>query len=180
MNRAVFLDRDGVLNDTTVRDGVSYPPAKAAEVRILPGVPEAVEKLRNAGFLLIVVSNQPDIARGTLSRDDNKAIFFAVASALKLQIVRFCPHDNADNCNCRKPKPGMILQEARQLDIDLARSFMVGDRWSDVAAGEAAGCKTILVERSYSQAERCRPDFTARDLAEAAEIIVNVSRSERR
>jgi D-glycero-D-manno-heptose 1,7-bisphosphate phosphatase len=180
VKRAVFLDRDGVLNATTVRENVSYPPATAAEVRILPGVAEALAKLKSMGFLLIVVTNQPDIARGTQSFEELKKINDVLTGALPLDSVRVCPHDNADQCACRKPKAGMILDAAREFGIDLAGSFMVGDRWSDVAAGAAAGCKTIFLERSYSDAGRCRPDFKARDLVEAADIIVNVGQSERR
>ena len=181
MIRAVFLDRDGVLNATTVRDNVSYPPASAAEVQILPGVPEALAKLKSHGFALIVVSNQPDIARGTQTTEEVVAINTVLTKSLPLDAVIFCPHDNQDNCDCRKPKPGLLFQGARQLGgVDLAASFMVGDRWSDVLAGQAAGCKTILIERPYSQAAKCRPDFNAADLAEAADIIVNVVKSERR
>jgi len=178
--RAVFLDRDGVLNATTVRGNVSYPPASAAEVQILPGVSTALGRLKNLGFLLIVVTNQPDIARGTQFASEVDAINRILRDSLPLDSIRVCPHDNADNCSCRKPKPGMIVDAAKEFDVDLAASFMVGDRWSDIIAGAAAGCKTVLIQQAYSDVGKCRPDFLARDLAEAADVIANVGSSERR
>jgi len=178
--RAVFLDRDGVLNATTVRENVSYPPASAAEVQILPGVSAALGRLKNLGFLLIVVTNQPDIARGTQTASEVDAINRILRDSLPLDSIRICPHDNADNCSCRKPKPGMILDAAGEFGVDLAACFVVGDRWSDIVAGAAAGCKTVLIQQTYSDAGKCRPDFLARDLAEAADIIANVGLLERR
>ena len=172
--KAVFLDRDGVLNDITVRGTTPYPPANRNEVRILPGVPEALAELKSAEFLLIVVTNQPDVARGTQSAAEVDAINAVLAENLPLDEFRVCMHDNADNCLCRKPKPGMILQSAAANGIDPAASFMVGDRAGDVLAGAAAGCRTILIARPYSNAGQCRPDFTAQSLAEAARIIIGL------
>ncbi|MBC7809612.1 MAG: HAD family hydrolase, partial [Burkholderiales bacterium] len=145
MLNAVFLDRDGVLNAITVRDGVPYPPDSAADFVLLSGVVEACSSLRKAGFMLIVVTNQPDVARGTQTRAEVEAINQRVTDALPIQAVMTCYHDSADNCDCRKPKPGLILQAAQQWNIDLAASFIVGDRWSDIAAGQAAGCRTVFI-----------------------------------
>jgi D-glycero-D-manno-heptose 1,7-bisphosphate phosphatase len=168
----VFLDRDGVLNAVTVDEqGVPHPPAGLADLQILPGVPRACEVLRRSGFMLIGVTNQPDVARGTATREGVEAINRAVAEAVGLDALYTCWHDNADNCLCRKPKPGLLLQAASDYNIDLGSSFMVGDRWSDIAAGAAAGCRTFLLERPYSRSERCCPDWVVPSLLDAARIL---------
>jgi D-glycero-D-manno-heptose 1,7-bisphosphate phosphatase len=168
----VFLDRDGVLNRTTVRGDTPYPPNSVAEVQVLPRVPEALDKLRRRGLPLIVVTNQPDVARGTQTRAVVEEINQFLTRQLRLTAVYTCYHDNADECDCRKPKPGMLMRAAEEHGLDLSRSFMVGDRWGDVAAGAAAGCVTLLVNMPYSQCHRCSPDHTVADLAEAADVIL--------
>ncbi len=173
----MFLDRDGVLDRVSVRDGVAYPPASVAEVEIPGGVAEATALLRAAGFVLLGVTNQPDVSRGTQSRAAVEKINAYLAAQLSLQAVYTCYHDNADGCACRKPKPGLILKAAADYNIDVRRSFMVGDRWSDVAAGQAAGCKTFLIRCSYSQCERCTADFQVKDLLEAARLILGAGQT---
>ena len=170
---AVFLDRDGVLIGTFVRDGVPRPPDYAGQMQILPGVPEALDRLRAAGFALIVVTNQPDVARGTQCQSVVEEINAALRRRLGLTAVYTCYHDNADDCACRKPRPGMLRRAAEEHGIDLRRSFMVGDRWGDVAAGAAAGCRTFLIETPYSQGDRCKPDYTVTDLSEAVDMILS-------
>lgn len=169
---AVFLDRDGVLNRTTVRDNVPHPPRSADELELLPGVPEALAKLAERGVPLIVATNQPDVARGTQTRQAVERIHQVLRQRLPLTAIYTCYHDSADDCSCRKPRPGLLRQAASAYNIDLKRSFLVGDRWSDVAAGQSAGCRTFLIRQSYSQADRCTPDHVVRDLSEAAEIIL--------
>jgi transaldolase len=169
---AVFLDRDGVLNRTAVRGGTPHPPASVAEVEVLPGVEAALRKLRERGLPLIVVTNQPDVARGTQRQSVVEEINATLSRRLGLTAVYACYHDNADECTCRKPKPGMLRRAAEEHGIDLRRSFMVGDRWGDVAAGAAAGCRTFLIDMPYSQCERCSPDFKVADLSEAADMIL--------
>jgi len=173
---AVFLDRDGVLNRTFLRDGVTRPPASLAEFELLPGVAEATRRLAAAGFGLVVVTNQPDVARGTQSRAAVEEMNDHLRGLLPVLEVVSCYHDDADGCDCRKPKPGMLLAAARRWGLELGRSFMVGDRWSDVEAGRAAGCTSVLVETPHSGRGRCRPDHCVRDLAEAAAWIVPFSR----
>jgi D-glycero-D-manno-heptose 1,7-bisphosphate phosphatase len=180
---AVFLDRDGVINRTTVREGTPYPPMSVGEVEILPGVAEAVKCLARYDLPLIVVTNQPDVARGAQTREMVEAINRRIQSAVPgLTAFYVCYHDNADACQCRKPGPGMLLQAASEHGIDLARSFMVGDRWSDIVAGAAVGCKTFLLDVPYSQCHRCTPDHIVADLSEAADRILslNQSRDDRR
>jgi D-glycero-D-manno-heptose 1,7-bisphosphate phosphatase len=178
-HEAVFLDRDGVLIRTFVRNGVPHPPAGLKEMEILPGVPAALAQLAAAHFKLIVVSNQPDVARGTQSRAIIEAMNGALQSALPLDGVYVCFHDDGDGCDCRKPAPGLLQTAAREHDIDLERSFMIGDRWSDIVAGVRAGCRTLLVDREYSQRHRCNPDWVIADVSEAARRIIAVARPDR-
>lgn len=168
--RAVFLDRDGVLNVAVHVDGKTYPPADADSLVIAPGVGEAVARLRAAGYLCICVTNQPDVARGTRTRDNVDAMNEKVRTALALDDLYVCFHDNADNCACRKPKPGMLLSAAEKWDIALADSWMVGDRRTDVAAGRAAGCRTVLIAAADDGASGA--DFVCGDLGGAASVIV--------
>jgi D-glycero-D-manno-heptose 1,7-bisphosphate phosphatase len=170
---AVFLDRDGVLNKVFVRDGVTHPPAHVGELEFLPGVEQALQRLHDAGFPLVVVTNQPDVARGKQTREGVEAINDRIRAELPVRDVLSCCHDSADGCSCRKPKPGLLLAAAEQFGLDPARSFMVGDRWSDVLAGQAVGCRTILVDTPWSSRERCQPDHCVRDLVEAVDWILS-------
>ena len=179
--RAVFLDRDGVLNRAMVKDGKPHPPKDISELEVPPDVPAAVKKLKERGFDLLVVTNQPDVSRGTQSRDVVEGINRALASRLPLDEVLVCYHSDEDNCACRKPRPGLLLEAARQRGIDLAASYMVGDRWRDVDAGHNAGCKTILIDSGYRErAPERPPDVRVKSLEEAAEWILgnNGSRGE--
>ena len=172
MRRAVFLDRDGVLNSPIFADGRPYPPATVSELEVLPGVVESCAALRAARFLLIVVSNQPDVARGLQRREAVEAINRALLSQVPLDDIRVCYHDDADLCLCRKPKPGMLLQAAREHGIGLAQSFIVGDRWRDIEAGRQAGCATILIDYGYAEELKSQPDLWVRSLKEAAAWII--------
>jgi D-glycero-D-manno-heptose 1,7-bisphosphate phosphatase len=180
LTRAVFLDRDGVLNRTFVRGGTSHPPASVGELEVLPGVPEACARLAGLGLPLICVTNQPDVARGAQTLDGLEAIHRALRARLPLLEIRACTHDGADGCACRKPKPGLLRDAAEAHGIDLAASFMVGDRWSDVEAGRAAGCATFLIDPDGDQRARCRPDHLVADLREAAAAIAEQVRGSRR
>lgn len=170
---AIFLDRDGVLNRTVVVEGVPHPPQAVEHLDVLPGVAEAIAGLAKLRVPLIVITNQPDVARGTQTRETVESINRALRTLLPhLTAFYTCFHDTADNCPCRKPKAGLLTEAARAYNIDLSRSFMVGDRWSDIVAGQTAGCRTILIDLPYSKREKCAPDFRAASLAEAAQIIV--------
>ena len=167
---AVFLDRDGTLNRIVVKDGVPNPPASVEDLQILPGVQQALDRLRQAGFLLAVVTNQPDVARGTLHFDAAEQINDLLRGRLGLDALLCCYHDDADNCGCRKPRPGMLIDAAQRYGLNLRRSFLVGDRWGYIRAGQLAGCTTVLLRRPYSG--YVQADFEAADLPEAAEIIL--------
>ncbi len=172
MTRAVFLDRDGVINRAVLRDGLPTPPRSVQDLEVLPGVPAALESLKAAGFRLVVVTNQPDVARGAQSRDVVEEINRTLLSRLPLDLVKVCYHDDGDRCACRKPAPGMILEAAAELDVDLSRSYMVGDRWKDVEAGTRAGTTTILIENEYPERRPGTPGATVRSLREAAAWIL--------
>jgi D-glycero-D-manno-heptose 1,7-bisphosphate phosphatase len=148
---AVFFDRDGVLNASIVRAGKPHPPPGVDDLRIDPAAPIVLPQLRAAGFAIIVITNQPDVARGTTTRERVDAINASITAALPIDALYVCFHDTADACDCRKPKPGMLLEAARTHGLDLARSYVVGDRWSDIAAGRTAGCKTVWIDRKYEE-----------------------------
>jgi D-glycero-D-manno-heptose 1,7-bisphosphate phosphatase len=172
MKRAVFLDRDGVLNRVVLRDGKPYPPANLAALEILPGVSQALQLLHEAGWLLIVVTNQPDVARGKILLADVEMINNYLLDHLPIDEFRTCYHDTDDGCNCRKPLPGSLLAAANEHGIDLSSSFMVGDRWRDVEAGERAGSKTIFLDYGYNEKQPERFNHRAHSLVEAARIIL--------
>jgi transaldolase len=171
--RAVFLDRDGVINRALEREAKPYPPRELGEFEILPEVPGALARLKAAGFLLVVATNQPDVGRGTLQQAVVEEIHAHMLARLPIDRVEVCYHagKGGPECDCRKPKPGMLRRAAAELNIDLTQSWMVGDRWRDVDCGAAAGCRTIFINRGYAEELRQRPDFSARNLAEAADII---------
>jgi D-glycero-D-manno-heptose 1,7-bisphosphate phosphatase len=178
LRRAVFLDRDGVINRALEKESKPYSPTSLAEFQILPEVPAACAKLKAAGFLLIVATNQPDVGRGTLKQEIVENIHAHMLAQLPIDRVEVCYHagKGLSACDCRKPKPGMLLHAARALDIDLVQSWMVGDRWRDVDCGQAAGCKTIFIDRGYAEELKQKPAFSARNLAEAADIILAQSK----
>jgi D-glycero-D-manno-heptose 1,7-bisphosphate phosphatase len=170
---AVFLDRDGVLNEASVRNGSPHPPLRPDQLRILPGVADACARLRARGFVLPVVTNQPDVARGALDLVTLERIHARLQEHLPIDSVWVCPHDDADRCDCRKPAPGLIHRAARHHQVDLRRSFMVGDRWRDIEAGQQAGCRTVLVVNdTYREKRAVGADIEVRDLLEAAAWIM--------
>jgi D-glycero-D-manno-heptose 1,7-bisphosphate phosphatase len=176
--RAVFLDRDGVLIRTDVRDGRPFAVSKASDMEVLAEAPGAVASLKAFGFLTIVATNQPDIATGKLAQAEVDAMHRALAGQMTLDDILVCPHVDADQCTCRKPKPGLLLEAARRHNIDLKTSFMVGDRWRDVEAGRAAGCITIFVDRGYREALRGPADHVVADVDEAAKVIARLTKAD--
>jgi D-glycero-D-manno-heptose 1,7-bisphosphate phosphatase len=174
MPKAAFLDRDGVLNEAVVRDSLPHAPSRLGDLHIYPEAADALARLKAGGYLLIVVTNQPDVARGEVERSTVEAINTNLRSVLPaIDDIRVCWHDDADNCPCRKPKPGLILDALKDYDIDLAASFMVGDRWRDIDAGANAGVRTILVDRHWPErAPDHAPDYVVGGIAEAADVIL--------
>jgi D-glycero-D-manno-heptose 1,7-bisphosphate phosphatase len=175
--RAVFLDRDGVLNRAIVRDGRPYPPSAPEAFEILPGVAQAAQRLRDAGFLLIVATNQPDVARGTQRREVVEAMNQRLSAAVPIDDFRVC-YDDGDDCPRRKPNPGLLLEAAAAHEIDLPGSFMVGDRWRDVEAGRRAGCRTVFIALGYAERLPQPPaDHTTTDLPSAVTWILSQTRN---
>lgn len=169
----VFLDRDGVVNRATVREGRPHPPASAADLEILPGAADACAELRRAGLTVVVVTNQPDVVRGTTSREAVEAINAALCARVSVDDLVVCFHDDGDRCTCRKPAPGLLMDAAERWSIDLARSVMVGDRWCDIEAGRRAGCSTVWIDNGYSERRPEDANTTALSLAEAVPWIVS-------
>ena len=170
---AVFLDRDGVINRAVVRDGKPLPPNSIDEFELLDGVDEACRMLKRAGFLLVVVTNQPDVGRGTQSREAIEAMHAVMCRKLPIDRVEVCwDADDSTGSRRRKPAPGMLLDAARELGIDLGKSIMIGDRWRDINCGKAAGCQTIFIDYGYAELLREPPDFRASNLLDAARLII--------
>ncbi len=174
MQRAVFLDRDGVLNRAMVRNGKPFPPARLADVEILPGVITALQRLVECNYVLIGITNQPDVTRGAQTRQVVESINALIQFSLPVREIFVCYHDSDTVCDCRKPKPGLILQAANKYGLDLSLSWMVGDRWKDIVAGRAAGLKTIFVDYHYTETFNSAPaDFTVKDTELITDIILN-------
>jgi len=174
LNKGVFLDRDGVINRPVIVDGKPYPARTVADFEILPGVKQACSDLKKAGYLLVVVTNQPDVGRGTLKKEVVEAIHETMMQHLPIDRVEVCYHAGAEfgeKCDCRKPQPGMLFAAAKVLAIDLSRSFMIGDRLRDIECGRNAGCRTIFIDWNYEEKLKHQPDHTVSDLLEAAKLI---------
>ncbi len=172
-NRAVFLDRDGVLNRALVKDGRPYPPSTLEMFEILPGVTEAVHRLHDAGFLLIGATNQPDVARGTQRKEVVEAMNARLLAEMPIEAI-LVSYEDGDNAPRRKPNPGLLFEAAETYGIDLSLSFMVGDRWRDDEAGRRAGCKTVFIDLGYSERRPDpEPDHVALDLSDAASWIIS-------
>jgi len=172
--RAVFLDRDGVLVKPVIREGRPYPPGTVEELEIIPGAREALERLKQHGLLLVVVTNQPDVARGQQTAEAVARMHERLVRELPLDDILACLHDDGDGCGCRKPKPGLIQEAARRHGIDPGRSFLVGDRWRDIEAGRAAGCTSVLIDYGYRErAPSAPPAARVRTLEEAVEWILS-------
>jgi D-glycero-D-manno-heptose 1,7-bisphosphate phosphatase len=173
-NRAVFIDRDGVLNKSLVIDGKPYAPKTLDDFIIFPDISDAVKKLKKKGFILIVVTNQPDVGNGIVAREIVVSMNAILNNKFYFDSIKVCFHSQSDNCSCRKPKPGMLLEAASEFQIDLNKSFMVGDRKSDVDAGNEAGCYTFFIDHDYRNSEKSfNADNTVKSFSEAVNIILS-------
>lgn len=175
----VFLDRDGVINANLERDRRPVAPTTLDEFQFLPGVVDAVRRLKAAGYVIVVCTNQPDVGAGRTARTTVEAMHDLVRAELAVDAIKTCFHTDLDHCGCRKPRPGMMLDAARELSIDLTRSYIVGDRWRDIQAGHAAGCLTIFVDYGYEQDGTNEPDYVVASLSEAASLILSGSLARR-
>lgn len=173
MQRVVFLDRDGVLNHTKVRNGKPYAPTTFEDFKILPGAFKALNSLKKIGFALAVVTNQPDVGNGKVKKEIVQQMNAELLSKLPINTVEVCYHAQTEGCQCRKPKPGMIFAAAADLQADLPNSYMIGDRWSDISAGKAASCTTILIDNNYSEKLIDQPDIIVTSLIAAVDTIIS-------
>ena len=179
MTRAVFLDRDGVLNAICYEGGTAGSPRRPDEFHLLPGVAAAVQLLRASEFVVVVITNQPDLSRGRMRWADLDAMHEALVGEVEIDRIEVCAHSGHEGCECRKPRPGMIMRAADELGIDLASSWTVGDRWVDIAAGSSAGTRTLLIAQSHSWSATSsgspdrflRPNGVVGDLSEAVAVI---------
>jgi D-glycero-D-manno-heptose 1,7-bisphosphate phosphatase len=168
---AVFLDRDGVINRSPVRGGKPFAPRRLEEFRLLPGVAAQAAALRELGYLLVVITNQPDIGHGLLDWQTLNEFHNRLRARIAPDAIMVCPHRQDEGCDCRKPRPGMLLEAARRLTIDFGQSYVIGDRWSDIEAGRTVGCYTILINRGYKSDRFSAPDATARSLRAAVALV---------
>lgn len=172
VRKAVFLDRDGVINANVMRNGLAVAPTRVEDFRLLPGVTGAIRDLSEAGFRIIVITNQPDLATGRTTQAIVHAMHDQIRSKLPIDDIKMCTHVDADGCECRKPKPGMLLEAAADWDLDLRQSYLVGDRGKDVEAGRAAGCLTLFVDAGTGESRSVPADRIVGSLAEAARLIL--------
>jgi D-glycero-D-manno-heptose 1,7-bisphosphate phosphatase len=172
---AVFLDRDGVIVIPEFRDRRSFAPRRLEDFKFYPEAAASLHRLKRAGFLLAVITNQPDVGNGLISRSEVDAMHETMARELPVDAVKACFHRQDEHCDCRKPKPGMILEAARELGINLGKSFMVGDRGSDVEAGRAAGCTTVFIDLGYAELAPDAPDYVVHSIREAADVIIETA-----
>lgn len=172
MRRAVFLDRDGVINRAYILHGAPIPPKNLREVVFLSGVKEAIRLLNQHNFIVVVVTNQPDVARGSVTRESVDLINSYLGNELGIEYFFTCFHDDLPECDCRKPKPGLLQTAARELDLDLQNSYMVGDRWKDIAAGQAVGCLCFFIEYEYAEKSPVLPYTKVSSLPEAVDYIL--------
>lgn len=171
MNKAVFLDRDGVVNHAIVREGKPFSPKNVSELKLVRGCYDLLYSLKRKGYLIFVVTNQPEVARGNVSKADVDEINDFIMNSLPVDEIFVCYHDDNDLCRCRKPLPGLIFQASQQYDIDLTCSYMIGDRWRDMEAGVNAGCITIYIDYGYSEKRPSCYDFCVGGLRDAVDMI---------
>ena len=174
MNKAVFLDRDGVINKVFIKDGLPTSPNSLDELEILKGVKESISRLKKLGFVCLIVTNQPNVSRKKTSKNNVIDINNFLKKKIKFDDIFVCYHDDKDNCNCRKPKPGLLLRASQKWNVDFKKSFMVGDRWRDIQAGENIGCKTIFLDYKYKDKKPKNPDFVTDTLLSATNIIEKI------
>jgi D-glycero-D-manno-heptose 1,7-bisphosphate phosphatase len=151
LSPAVFLDRDGVVIETFVRNGKPKAISQIKDLRIFPNVKEGIQKLVLSKFQIVVITNQPDVSRGITSLDQVELLHKKISELTGIRYFYTCIHSQNDNCACRKPKTGLLELAAKDLGIDLSKSFLVGDRWSDIEAGNKVNCKCYFIDYGYDE-----------------------------
>ena len=173
LTRAVFLDRDGVINQALIRDGRPFSPTNMDEFSWVDGIKEAARELKRAGYKLFCATNQPDVGRGLQKRQVVESFHSTILKGLPLEKIYVCYHDDRDGCACRKPRPGMLLEASREYGLNLGESWLVGDRWKDIDAGYAAGCRTVFLDYNYDECLNSPPDHTIRCIEQLSPLIID-------
>jgi D-glycero-D-manno-heptose 1,7-bisphosphate phosphatase len=171
--KAAFFDRDGIVNEIVVRDRKPLSPRRFDKFKLLEGISDVLIQLKKEGYLNIIITNQPDIARGLMQWEELDRMHKFIKERLPVDDIFVCPHDDKNNCPCRKPKPGMFFEAAEKWGIDLGASFIIGDSWKDIEAGKAAGCKTIIIDAEYNR--KIKTNFRIYDIRSAVGVILNES-----
>ena len=171
MKKAIFLDRDGVINKSFIENGLPFSPTSFVQLDILPGVKESIFRLQKLSFVCLVVTNQPDVSRGKIEKKTVVKMNNYLKKELNLDDFFVCYHDDRDNCKCRKPKSGLLLDACKKWDINLKESYMIGDRWKDIEAGSRIGCKTIFIDHNYKEIKPKNPNFITDSLLNAVHLI---------
>ena len=169
--KAIFLDRDGTLNKAYIKNGLPISPSSLNKFKIIKGVKKSINRLKKLNFLCILITNQPDVFRGKISKKTVVKMNSYIKKKIKLDDMFVCYHDNEHNCSCRKPKPGLLVKASKKWKIDLNKSFMIGDRWKDILAGKKVGCKTIFINNNYKNDKKVKADFTFKSLLKAVNKI---------
>ena len=169
--KAIFLDRDGTLNKAYIENGLPISPSSLNKFKIIKGVKKSINRLKKLNFLCILITNQPDVFRGKISKKTVVKMNSYIKKKIKLEDMFVCYHDNEHNCSCRKPKPGLLVKASKKWKIDLKKSFMIGDRWKDILAGKKVGCKTIFINNNYKNDKKVKADFTFKSLLKAVNKI---------
>lgn len=174
--RAVFLDRDGVINRAIVVDGKPFAPVKRSEFKLIDGVEFSLTRLREMGFVNVIVTNQPDLSTGKQNASDLDSTHIWMLQTLDLDAILVCPHLRTDNCDCRKPKPGLLEQARERFDIDYGKSYLVGDRWSDIEVGQVVGLRAnFFIDYGYCEPKPIGAFETVKSLHEATEKIIQMT-----
>ena len=175
MTKAVFLDRDGVINRSLVLNGKPFAPTHLNDFQILPGVRESLLSLKAGGYLTVVVTNQPDLSTGKQTWESLNEIHAYLISQCHIDMVKVCIHTSEDRCNCRKPNPGMLIEASEELGIDLSESYMIGDRWGDIEAGQKSGCKnSFFIDYGYTEKQPTGDFILVKSLSECTDIILKI------
>jgi D-glycero-D-manno-heptose 1,7-bisphosphate phosphatase len=171
MNQAIFLDRDGVLIEPIIRNRLPFSPQSINEIKFVKDCKLTVLKFKEMGFIPIIITNQPDVSRGLLSLSKLSEINQHILEYLEIDFIFNCLHDDNDNCGCRKPKPGMLISASKKLNIDLTKSYMVGDRWKDIECGQMAGCRNFFIDYEYCEVRPTLPFITISSLSDLPKLI---------
>ena len=171
MRKAIFIDRDGVINKIFIKNNLPFSPPSFDLLEILPGVKESILRLKKLNFVCLLITNQPDVSRGKIEKKTIIKMNNYLKDEIKLDDIFVCYHDDHDKCKCRKPKPGLLLDASKKWDINLKKRYMIGDRWRDIGAGISVGCKTIFIDYDYKETKPKNPDFTTDSLLNAVHLI---------